>query len=354
MNNCIKAFSIDNPSPVTFYKVSGILEQKQGELSQRISLNAINKILVENSKAGYSVSLVCKDAEGCVSLLKADMTSSNMGSTVFFFNNPAAANTFAQHTSSIIIQINENEPIETILFKTAEGQTPLLPSIVANEPTAIPKATPNKEVDENNNEVEPKEPKEIKKTTKPAPKKAKEEIEDEEEPKEEKEVKSTSKSKKSKVESNNENEENTAVSKNDFCAQLLSIVASGAEKGFKDIEGSETNAEKKINDSKVKLKGAKRNYLSWFKEKRAFISEIKILNDNNEAVIAFEELQNTLDECLANGWDDNDHSLDSMYENASYEVKDVEYSKGGDMNKPTIRISIVPDGKRFILFVRVR
>lgn len=43
----------------------------------------------------------------------------------------------------------------------------------------------------------------------------------------------------------------------------------GKEQNFKDIEGTETNSERKINDSKLKIKGAKRNYLSWYKSKRA-------------------------------------------------------------------------------------
>lgn len=48
----------------------------------------------------------------------------------------------------------------------------------------------------------------------------------------------------------------------DFCNQLLSILQSGKENKFKNIEGKLTNAETKINDSKVKLKGARKNYLS--------------------------------------------------------------------------------------------
>ncbi|MBK8330747.1 MAG: hypothetical protein IPL09_15135 [Bacteroidetes bacterium] len=54
---------------------------------------------------------------------------------------------------------------------------------------------------------------------------------------------------------------------NDFCSQLTNILQSGKENKFKAIEGKLTNADTKINDSKIKLKGARKNYLSWFKKK---------------------------------------------------------------------------------------
>jgi hypothetical protein len=61
-----------------------------------------------------------------------------------------------------------------------------------------------------------------------------------------------------------------------------------------------------------------------------------------------------LDECLADGWDDNDHSNDAVYESAKFEVKDVEYISNKIPNSPSIRIAIAPEGTKFVLFVRIK
>jgi hypothetical protein len=139
----------------------------------------------------------------------------------------------------------------------------------------------------------------------------------------------------------------------DFCEQLMSLVKSGLSTQFKDIEGKETNSEKKINESKIKLKGARKSYLSWFNQKRAFLAELKLVDDNDYAVEEFQNIQNQLDECLA-GWDDEDHSTDDIYESIKYEVKDVEYTDSKNPNSPSIRLIIASEGKKFIVFLRIQ
>ena len=116
-----------------------------------------------------------------------------------------------------------------------------------------------------------------------------------------------------------------------------------------------TNPTTKINESKLKLKGAKRSYLSWYKKERAFLAEYKTLIDHELILIEFEKLQTELEDCLEGGWEDIDHSSDEMYANVSEEVKDVEYKFTSDPTRPSLRIMINTDqSKRYTLFVRIQ
>jgi hypothetical protein len=373
MNQCISGFSADASSPLNYFPVSGMLEQKQQNLSQRITLSDVTKVIVEISKVGYSVTYTCNDEGNCVSLIKSDMSTSTMASTSFFFNNPAAANTFATMSNSLISKSRKvDKPIDLILFKTQDGQTPLLPETTytttekkqtqANkkaeedqdeEYVPITKPASNKKTTKRDEEedVEDKPIKEPKSTTKKKQQKEdKEDNDTESEPVKEKK----SKPKKTEPELNEPENDTDKKLANDFCGQLMAVVKSGTLTKFKDIEGKETNAEKKVNESKLKLKGAKKNYLSWFNQERAFISELKSVLDNDLAIEEFEKLQAQLDECLADGWDFNDRSQDENYDNAKFDVKDVEYINTKDTNSPSVRIAIAPDGDRFTLFVRVK
>lgn len=397
MNHCIKSFSADQANALNFYTVSGMLEQKQASLIQRISIAEIVKLQVEVSKIGYSVTLSCSGNNTCISLVKSDMSTSTMGSTAFFFSTPAAANSFATTCQQLIQKTRRTDVAgELILFKDANGQTPLLSSEsfsnnVGNTqsssvtPSTSTQSKPNENKEKTIKEIqeeEQEEPleKEKLKTKESKSKNKNEETESSEEDTPSK--KSTNKSSKSKrVTKKEENEDSEPVEepqsksrkekrnerqesnnieigdeqtgKKDLCDQLLVIVKSGLENKFKDIEGKETNTEKKINESKIKIKGARKTYLSWFNSKRALIAELKLVDDNDFAIEEFQNLQNQLDECLA-GWDDEDHSMSPIYESINYEVKDVEYSNPQNPSSPTIRIAIASEGKKFILFLRIQ
>ncbi len=145
-----------------------------------------------------------------------------------------------------------------------------------------------------------------------------------------------------------------AKSGNDFCGQLTAILQSGKENKFKAIEGKVTNAETKINESKIKLKGARKNYLSWYKKERAFISELKSGNDYETVFKEFESIQTTLDECLGGGWDMEDKSNSDEYAKLKTEVKDVEFKKENDETMPTIRVIFLEDNDKFTMFMRVK
>ena len=150
MNQCISGFSADQAQPLNFFAISGMLEQKQANLIQRISIAAINKIQVEPSKLGYTVTMTCPEGEGCVNIVKSDMSTSTMSSTTFFFTNPAAANTFASQGQKLSMKARRTDLAgELLLYKDANGQTPLMeekaistPVVqepkISSEPQAIP------------------------------------------------------------------------------------------------------------------------------------------------------------------------------------------------------------------------
>lgn len=381
INACVTAYSSEPSQPVTYYTISGILEQKQAGLTQRISMAEIASAKVTTGTGGYSVTLACAGGEGCVTLLKADMSSSTMGSTAFFFNNPAAANSFATLSMQLALKARKGtEPGELSLFRNAQGLTPLLPGMETgaapeSKPQEAPKAKtpPMKkeekalaEDDEESTEAgndkkdqigslpktRTKQQEQKSVTEKKAPRTVEKKNKEEEEEEADDEA-NTLKSKRGAEPLSEEPADDEGRPRKDFCTQLMTVIKSGAT-GFKDIEGNVTNVEKKINESKVKLKGARKNYLSWFEQKRAFIAELKVLADNDYAIEAFEAMQAEMDECLADGWDMEDRSRDEAYENASFEVKDVEYTNTRDGSSPSVRMAIVPDGKKFVLFLRVK
>lgn len=395
MNQCLSGFSADQAQPLSFFSISGMLEQKQPNLIQRIGVASVAKIQVEVSKIGYSVTLTCGGQDPCINLVKTDMSTSTMGSTTFFFNNPGAANTFAMQCQKLIAKVKKADVAgELILYKKENGETPFLPdqdptlAIASSPKTSEPKPSTNttsspkektireiqeeeddnegdkvekgkkskpaktsksnKEKEEMDTEQEEENP-----TTSKTKKKARqtEKLEDEEEDETPK-TKSTTK-KRANTEDNDMALDDEQKGNKDFCEQLMSLVKSGLSTQFKDIEGKETNSEKKINESKIKLKGARKSYLSWFNQKRAFLAELKLVDDNDYAIEEFQNIQNQLDECLA-GWDDEDHSTDDIYESIKYEVKDVEYTDSKNPNSPSIRLIIASEGKKFIVFLRIQ
>jgi hypothetical protein len=392
MNQCLSGFSADQAQPLSFFSISGMLEQKQPNLIQRIGVASVAKIQVEVSKIGYSVTLTCGGQDPCINLVKTDMSTSTMGSTTFFFNNPGAANTFAMQCQKLIAKVKKADVAgELILYKKENGETPFLPdqdpslAIASSPKTSEPKPSTNttsnpkeKTIREIQEEDADDEESEVEKGKKSKPAKTKQSKEDREEKEEEENNVNTKSKKKSKTSEtlDEENEDETPKTKSttkkrantedndlalddeqkgnkDFCEQLMSLVKSGLSTQFKDIEGKETNSEKKINESKIKFKGARKSYLSWFNQKRAFLAELKLVDDNDYAVEEFQNIQNQLDECLA-GWDDEDHSTDDIYESIKYEVKDVEYTDSKNPNSPSIRLIIASEGKKFIVFLRIQ
>ena len=366
LNRTITIYSTDNAAPLTIYEPIGTIEQKKNESSsQRFKLSEIGSILVEKNASGFTVNIHCADSSRCMSLIKNDMSTSMMPSDAFFFNDARAANTFAKRLEELIAKYpSDRTTVQAQLLKESIESTPSNEKntdVSSSQKTTPP--TKNKHEEDDEQDADDQEDKKEKSAVreKKAPlteaeakeraiNRRKQKEDDDADNAEERENKKAARK-------DNEAIDNSAIQEltEPVCKQLLAIIKAGKDSKFKDIEGKETNPTTKINESKLKLKGAKRSYLSWYKKERAFLAEYKTLIDHELILIEFEKLQTELEDCLEGGWEDIDHSSDEIYANVSEEVKDVEYKFTSDPTRPSLRIMINTDqSKRYTLFVRIQ
>lgn len=377
LNNCIARYGNLDPNPLTLFEASSIIEQKVGQVTQRVSLSEIGYIDVTSSKLGYSVNFKCNESSPCVNVLKSDMTSSSMNSYSFFFTEAGAANTFAEHFGALIMHYKSSEKTVTIkMYKDANGtiefakgmETPnakfnekkedvaeVKKESVRSEKT-IQQIQEEEMATENQDQVEP-----IKKV-----KSTKKRIDDEDEMNDEPVQKVTKR--KTKIEDESEDAEerprgrtkstNTPIDDDpidnldETCKRLLTVINAGGSQ-FKSIEGAVTNPDKGINDSKLKLKGAKRNYITTYRGKRAFIAEYKSHVNFDILSEEFDLLQTELEDCLGGDWDYNDRSGNDEYENYKDELRDIEYVNTANKTMATMRILLLKNGGKYVLFVRI-
>jgi hypothetical protein len=410
VQECLQLNAGETPTLFSLFEQSGMMEYKQTNLIQRIRLADLHSIAVNANISGYSVDINCFEENLCINFIKGDTSNSSLKGTAVQFSDLLLANTFAENLGNLVSHYKTTEPpLTKTLFKTADGNTPLLgnkrlPKV--SPPTPVKQVEPKEENEKEEIEKEEAEkPTPEKKPTTRSKRAEKKESEEEEEPKEVRKSPTKKSSKKQDKEEVGEDEENTSprekrkaarkeaaaeeeekdsdekepierkkVTRNkliedvndgpadeaksktgsDFCNQLLSILQSGKENKFKNIEGKLTNADTKINESKVKLKGARKNYLSWFKKERAFIAELKSSTDNEQILKDFENIQTQLDGCLGAEWDMEDKSGSEEYAKQKTEVRDVEFKKENDETMPTIRVIFLEDGGKFTMFMRVK
>lgn len=327
MNQCVVAFSADNPRPLQLFQVSGTLEQAIEGRTQRMTLADIQSIRVINTAAGYNVTMTCQQGLSCITLVKEDMSVMNSGEAQFFFNNPAAANTFASSAKQLAELLQKTpSPIELQLVKMPDGKTPQLP-VAGSAPVA--KSAP-----------EP--------VAKPGGSLAQKTDEEDDEPK----ARTTTPQRNAPV--NEDDDAGSSEPVDLFCKQIKKLIQSGGAARFKDIEGKVMNAQTGTNESTLKLKGARRSYLSQFEGRRCFIAEMKSYPDNELATEALFDLQGQLEDCLGDDWDNEDKSDDPIYDKVDFDVKDVELSNSTNPSMPTVRIALAPEGNKFILFLRIR
>ncbi len=98
-----------------------------------------------STNAGFSVDIKCVEENRCINFIKNDTASTDFLGTAIQFNDAALANTFADNLASLITHFKTTEvAIVKILFKNAEGKTPILG--VKKSPEKKEMATTPKEV----------------------------------------------------------------------------------------------------------------------------------------------------------------------------------------------------------------
>ncbi len=382
MNKLLATFSTEQTAPLTLLQQTGTLEQTQDNFISRIKLADLGKLSVTAYQGGFSVNLFCIDSGKCINLIRPNSTNANMSVASFFFKLDGAANAFAEHLGHLVKLNNPKQTeIPVIFYVDEKGKTNILrakentPSTKSNtseEGAEAEKTTPKKEV------IKPKE--DVAKNTKEEDqeidqdedpiaaakakaaeknpstktnKQLKKEEEEDAEPADEPLTKTRRQQTPMDDVEESEDAKKTKAGK-DFCDQINFVIKSGKDTKFKDLEGKVLNADNKTNESKLKIKGAKRSYLSTYQNQRAFIAEFKILTDSELATIEFDQLQTQIENCLEGNWDNNDRSGDEEYADIKDEVRDVEYNNENDKLSPTVRIIMLSDGKKYILFVRIR
>ncbi len=356
LNRFITLFSADNASMLTFFAQTGTLEQRQNVANtQRIKLSDIGGIQVEASAIGFTVNIKCAEGTQCINLVKNDTISSYMPSNAFFFTEAKAANTFAKRFEELIAKYpSEHKAVKAELLHGADGQIPMYiieaPKNIAVNKQAVRKEKEEDDADEEETDKTAVKPKRVVVTPEERERMAMEKKQERIDQLEEAKAERTPRQ---QVVSNDANAAEDIPEP--VCKQLTAIIKAGRNSRFKEIEGQEKNAEKKINFSKLKLRGAKSNYLSWYKNERAFIAEYKTSADREIILIEFEKIQTELEDCLEGAWEDTDHSTDAMYANVNEDVKDVEYKFTSDPLMPTLRIMINTDASgKHTLFIRIR
>ena len=400
MNKLITGFAGDKSGPLVLYQQTGTIEQNQNNYISRIKLADIGNITVMPFQGGFSVNIYCQDSGQCVNLIRPNGNNSTVTLAVYIFTIDGAANAFAEQTHQLAkIFVGDTHPLLLKLFVSPEGKTNILrpkEKVIASEPATIqqegedneappatqpiaakppvkaappvkntqedmdedgdlPKSNPapnQKKVDKQQDQEDANvEPKPAKKNTKATKKEARDEevTDSNDEPKESKPAR---KSKTATAQDSEEKEEPVIEKSNDICEQIMQVIQSGKTKRFADLEGKVLNEQNKTNESRLKLKGAKRNYLSNYKNKRAFMAEYKVLTDNELIMIEFDKLQTQLEDCLDGNWDNEDRSGDDEYADLQGDVRDVEYKNTNDPTAPSMRIIMLSDGKKYVLFVR--
>lgn len=360
--------ALDHKSEVfTFQDRSGYLMQNQSDGLYRLHIEDIDAILSKANPQGAMVEVKCRTT-GCFSITKGDSSIYNMGSYVYLFSSPERANKFAQ-ALYILCGYFQGDP-NPVNFQMIKGEKTLIdppPATAAPAPVqkkdAIDEAMEEEDKEEAGTKKNP-----IKKETeaedreeedRTAPKGNVRKIRKEEEEDDETKSEPTPRSNRPRT---THDESGLANSSRDqemkkeslLCKQLLQVVMSGVSGGFKSIEGPETNPKTHINESKLKLKGAKRNYLSWHKNQRAFIAEMKSTRSLEDIQFDYDDLQTEIENGLGSDWEDEDKSNDDEYANFSGEVRDTEY-KSTKPGMPTIRLIMLSDGEeKYTLFIRVK
>ncbi|MEZ5047874.1 MAG: hypothetical protein R2831_12890 [Chitinophagaceae bacterium] len=353
LNFCIQQFSTDNKALLNISNKSGTIEQAVHDKTLRYPVSEVHDITVEKSKLGYTVTCTCLEKFNCFTLLNKDMSSSSFSTYAYSFDNLESANTFAKGLYALAKNFNEDfEPIVSYAKNEEGNEVFLVKKENQNQETKpLPKQEKNflaietGETESNERpqhksqrskaEREEEEDNDIQEESTPRPTRTKKEKETENE----------------MVDDRNSNED--AMSDDIACKRIMSLAEAGKSQ-FKSIEGKETNAEKKINESTLKLKGARKNYLSMNKGKRIFIAEYKLIKDYELALEACDALQGEIEECLGSEWEFEDRSNNDEYLNLDYTARDVEYSHATISAYPKFHIMLLHDGKNYVVFLRVQ
>lgn len=306
MNNYIVNYAASQMTTLGYYEKLGMIEQQNFGITDRYKIQDIKRIEVGGKDKTFVVQFFCDEKDPCISQTKGTELGKYIPSISYFFTNPSIANSFAQKAGEIIREDFKNEVVLK-LFATKDAQP------IADEPMI--KEVPSKKV------------------AKEEPKEIKEEVVDH-----------------LSLDAYSNSGAEPVTIKNPLVKKIMLVVQSYTTNKLEPLKGA---AKENAWEANVKLPKAKKNYINQFKGQNCFVAEFgteKFIDDLEET---YSDLQDALDEEISQDWETVDHSQDEIYADSEDDIYHVEYINQEKKDAPSITLMIVPDGKRYTLFMRI-
>ncbi len=335
----------NDKNTLLYFPLNSTLEKNADGYIFRFRLDEIKKISIKGSADFFAVTLFCNE-EKCINITNKDL-SSKMGNEIAFnFENEFHAKGFM----NTIAEMSKNELKKTIELDFGTLSTKNETSDVVKTPVPIvEKIVAEKSL----LAIEDVAEKEDAATKRERLKEQQEEekAEREEEKALQKEEMQTKGNKKNKEEINDEEAENNELE--GICKGIVAVLESGMSSNFSSIKGEKSNEGTTTFSSKIKLKNAKRNYISTFKNAPCFMAEMKNSRSTDDLGELFLEIKDALLECLPNSWEEIDHSDDPIYDKGTDDIYHTEFVDEENSAVPSITLQITPDGNKKIFFIRI-
>ncbi len=309
MNNYILNYGASKMSSLGYYEKLGIIEQSNFGITERYKIHEIKRIEVGGKDKTFVVQFFCDESDPCISQTEDKELGKYISGVSYFFTNPSIANAFAQKASDIITKDFKQEVALNLMSQIDETQ-------VVNEPA--PKV------------IVPAKPNDQKQEVKKA--EQKEDIDH-----------------LSMDAYNISNDGPTAVS-SDFIKKVKLIISSYGKDKMEALKGPATE---RAWAAKLKLPKAKKNYINTFRKENCFVAEFGTSKFIDDLEDKYYDLQDELDSGLSQDWEMIDHAQDDIYADAEDDIYHVEYVNQEQKTAPSITVMIVPDGKRYTLFMRI-
>jgi len=307
MNNYIANYSASQMSALVYYDNVGMVEQANFGITERYKIHEIKRIEVSGKDKTFVVQFICAENDACISQTKEKELGKYIASLSYFFSNPSIANAFAQRAYDIIKNDFKKEATLSLIGDAAaikEDATPRLKDekapIIKEKKTVVPK----KKVPEDHLSLN------------------------------------------IGTASNDE----AVAERSPFMKKVNLIIASYSQDKLESLKGAAAN---NAWSAKLKLPKAKKNYINTFKNENCFVAEFGTQKFIDDLEDTYYDLQDELDDGMTQDWEMIDHSQDAIYDDAESDIFHIEYRNEQQKDAPSITLMVVPDGKRYTLFMRI-
>ncbi|MBP6455885.1 MAG: hypothetical protein KA275_04060 [Chitinophagaceae bacterium] len=344
-SHILQGGAANDKKTLLYFPLNTTLEKNADGYIYRFRLDEIKKIAIKGSNDFFVVTFYCNE-EKCINITNKDL-SFKMGNEIAFnFENEFHAKGFMN--ASAEMAKNEFQKTLELDFGTLSNKNessdvtkipePAQEKVVAEKPALV--------IDDSNEKEDAVAKRERLK-------------EQQEEEKAEREEEKALRKEELQSKGNNKNKEeinDEVAEKNELegvCKGIVAVLESGMSSNFSSIKGEKSNEGTTTFSSKIRLKNAKKNYISTFKNAPCFMAEMKNSRSTDELGEQFLEIKDALLECLPTTWEEIDHSDDPIYDKGTDDVYHTEFVDEENSAVPSITLQITPDGNKKIFFIRI-